>query len=132
MLTKQIEKAQRKVEEQHFLQRKRTLEYDDVMNEQRRIIYEYRDDGLEGRDMGESAREEVGSVVRRLVDEHTPGDYVEEWDLAGLFVALDDIWPTTLTAEQISREQLDREDLVGRLTEDALALYDRREGELGE
>jgi preprotein translocase subunit SecA len=131
MLTKQIEKAQRKVEEQHFLQRKRTLEYDDVMNEQRRIIYEYRDDVLEGRDMGESVREEIGAVVRRLVDEHTPGDYVEEWDLDGLFVALDDIWPTSLTAEQVQREQLDREDLTGRLTEDALALYERREAELG-
>jgi preprotein translocase subunit SecA len=132
MLSKQIEKAQRKVEEQNFLQRKRVLEYDDVMNEQRRIIYEYRDDVLEGRDMGESAREEIGSVVRRLVDEHTPGDYVEEWDLDGLFVALDDIWPTTLTAEQVSREQVDREELVERLTADAHALYDRREAELGD
>src|SRR3954467_14867363 len=132
MLSKQIEKAQRKVEEQNFLQRKRVLEYDAVMNEQRRIIYEYRDDVLEGRDMGESAREEVGSVVRRLVDEHTPGDYIEEWDLDGLFVALDDIWPTTLTAEVVQRENLDREDLVERLTADALALYDRREAELGD
>src|SRR5689334_3409344 len=131
MLSKQIEKAQRKVEEQNFLQRKRVLEYDDVMNEQRRIIYEYRDDVLEGRDMGESAREEIGSVVRRLVGDHTPGDYVEEWDLDGLFVALDDIWPTSLTADQVSTEQLDREELVARLTADALALYDRREAELG-
>ena len=53
MLSKQIEKAQRKVEEQNFLIRKRVLEYDDVMNEQRRIVYEYRDEVLEGRDMGE-------------------------------------------------------------------------------
>ena len=53
MLSKQIEKAQRKVEEQNFLIRKRVLEYDDVMNEQRRIVYGYRDDVLEGRDMGE-------------------------------------------------------------------------------
>ena len=57
MLSKQIEKAQRKVEEQNFLIRKRVLEYDDVMNEQRRIVYEYRDEVLEGRDMGEPARE---------------------------------------------------------------------------
>src|SRR4051794_25667886 len=52
ILSKQIEKAQRKVEEQNFLIRKRVLEYDDVMNEQRRIVYEYRDQILEGRDMG--------------------------------------------------------------------------------
>ena len=96
MLSKQIEKAQRKVEEQNFLIRKRVLEYDDVMNEQRRIVYEYRDNVLEGRDMGEAARDEIGSVIRRIVEEYTPGDYVEEWDLDGLFVALDDIWPTEL------------------------------------
>jgi preprotein translocase subunit SecA len=132
LLTKQIEKAQRKVEEQNFLIRKRVLEYDDVMNEQRRIVYEYRDNVLEGRDMGEAARDEVGSVVRRMVEEHTPGDYVEEWDLDGLFVALDDIWPTSLTAEQVTAENLDREDLIERLTDDAVGLYDRREAELGD
>src|SRR4051812_18187902 len=131
MLTKQIEKAQRKVEEQNFLIRKRVLEYDDVMNEQRRIVYEYRDNVLEGRDMGESAREEIGSVIRRLVDEHTPGDYVEEWDLDGLFLALDDIWPTSLTAAQVTKDSLDREELIERLGADAVGLYDRRESELG-
>ena len=49
MLSKQIEKAQKKVEEQNFLIRKRVLEYDDVMNEQRRVIYAYRDEVLEGK-----------------------------------------------------------------------------------
>src|SRR5205085_8425503 len=48
MLSKQIEKAQKKVEEQNFLIRKRVLEYDDVMNEQRSVIYAYRDEVLEG------------------------------------------------------------------------------------
>jgi preprotein translocase subunit SecA len=132
LLSKQIEKAQRKVEEQNFLIRKRVLEYDDVMNEQRRIVYEYRDNVLEGKDMGEAARDEIGSVVRRLVEEHTPGDYVEEWDLDGLFIALVDIWPTSLTAEQVTTENLDREELIDRLTADAVALYDRREAELGD
>ena len=55
MLTKQIEKAQKKVEEQNFLIRKRVLEYDDVMNEQRRVVYAYRDEVLEGKDLGEQA-----------------------------------------------------------------------------
>src|SRR5204863_8244942 len=68
MLTKQIEKAQKKVEEQNFLIRKRVLEYDDVMNEQREVIYAYRDEILEGRDMGGPAREEVGNVIERTVD----------------------------------------------------------------
>ena len=57
MLSKQIEKAQKKVEEQNFLIRKRVLEYDDVMNEQRRVIYKYRDEVLEGKSIGEEARE---------------------------------------------------------------------------
>src|SRR5215203_618647 len=57
MLSKQIENAQRKVEEQNFLIRKRVLEYDDVMNQQREIVYQYRDEVLEGRDMGPVARE---------------------------------------------------------------------------
>src|SRR5215207_2224512 len=132
MLSKQIEKAQKKVEEQNFLIRKRVLEYDDVMNEQRRIVYAYRDEVLEGKDMGEPAREEITAVIRRLVDEYTPGDYIEEWDLDGLFVALNDILPTQLTASSIESEQLDRAELADRIAEDATALYDRREQELGE
>ena len=59
MLSKQIEGAQRKVEEQNFLIRKRVLEYDDVMNQQREIVYQYRDEVLEGRDMGPIAREQI-------------------------------------------------------------------------
>jgi preprotein translocase subunit SecA len=132
MLSKQIEKAQRKVEEQNFLIRKRVLEYDDVMNEQRRIVYEYRDGVLEGKDMSEPAREEIANVVRRLVDDHTPGDFVEEWDLGGLFVALSDIWPVQLSEAEVTAQSLDREDLVARLTDEATELYEQREEELGE
>jgi preprotein translocase subunit SecA len=132
MLSKQIEKAQRKVEEQNFLIRKRVLEYDDVMNEQRRIVYEYRDQVLEGKDMGEPARDEIAAVIRRLVDEHTAGDYMEDWDLEGLFVALEDIWPVGMTPEVVVEDQLDREELTQRLVDDALALYDHRQEDLGD
>ncbi len=83
MLTKQIEKAQRRVEEQNFLIRKRVLEYDDVMNEQRRVVYAYRDEILEGRDMSEQAREEIAKVLERMVDEYTASEYVEDWDVPG-------------------------------------------------
>jgi preprotein translocase subunit SecA len=132
MLTKQIEKAQRKVEEQNFLIRKRVLEYDDVMNEQRRIVYEYRDSVLEGRDMGEQARSEIASVVDRLVDEYAGADYVEDWDLDGLFGALADIYPVSLSPEDVSSAALGRDELAERLAGDAVALYDQREQELGE
>jgi preprotein translocase subunit SecA len=132
MLSKQIEKAQRKVEEQNFLIRKRVLEYDDVLNKQRDVIYRYRDDVLEGRDMGETAREQIGESIGRLVDDYLIGDYVEDWDLDGLFLALQDIWPVTLDAETVLSESLSAVELKDRLAEDAIVLYDQREGEFGD
>jgi len=129
ILSKQIEKAQRKVEEQNFLIRKRVLEYDDVMNEQRRIVYEYRDQILEGRDMADQAREEIGNVIDRLVDEYLIGDYVEDWDLDGMSIALADVYPVDFDA--VDAEQMDRNELVDSLSQQAVMLYDRREQELG-
>ena len=101
MLSKQIEKAQRKVEEQNFLIRKRVLEYDDVMNQQREVVYQYRDEVLEGRDMGPVAREQIGEVIGRLVDEYTPGEYVEDWDLDGLLAQLDQIFPVDFGPDEL-------------------------------
>ena len=79
MLTKQIEGAQKKVEDQNFLQRKRVLEYDDVMNQQREIIYEYRDRILEGQDMSDVAARRSQSD-RAAVGEYMQGEYQEDWD----------------------------------------------------
>jgi len=131
MLTKQIEKAQRKVEEQNFLIRKRVLEYDDVMNEQRRVVYEYRDHVLEGRDMGPIAREQLGDVIRRAVEEHTASDFVEDWDVEGLFTVLGDIFPVGFGPDRVDSVD-DREELIELLVADALKLYDARETELGD
>jgi preprotein translocase subunit SecA len=131
MLSKQIEKAQKKVEEQNFLIRKRVLEYDDVMNEQRRVIYRYRDEVLEGRDMGPVARENVSDVIRRVVDEYTLSDFIEEWDLNGLLTALTDIFPIDFGVEHFDRAN-EREELVELLVDDAQRLYSAREEELGE
>src|SRR5918998_926876 len=131
MLSKQIENAQRKVEEQNFLIRKRVLEYDDVMNQQREIVYQYRDRVLEGQDMGDTSREQVAAVIERLVDEYTPGDYVEEWDLEGLWVQLDQIFHVDFGVEDLDKEGMDRDHLISLLVEDALKLYDEREEELG-
>jgi preprotein translocase subunit SecA len=131
MLTKQIEGAQRKVEEQNFLIRKRVLEYDDVMNQQREIVYQYRDEVLEGRDMGPVAREQIEAVVGNLVEQYTPGDYIEDWDLEELWAQLDQIFHVDFGHEEIDREAVDREELKRLLAEDALKLYDEREQELG-
>ena len=92
MLSKQIEKAQRKVEEQHFLQRKHTLEYDDVLNQQREVVYTYRDEVLEGRDMSAAAREEIVNLIDRMVDEYTAGEFVEDWDVDGLMRRIEEIF----------------------------------------
>ena len=132
MLSKQIEKAQRKVEEQHFLMRKHTLEYDDVLNQQREVVYTYRDEVLEGRDMSAAAREEVVSLIDRLVDEYTAGDFTEDWDTEGLMRRIEEIFTPSDAFEALDPSKLDREDLALRLQEEALAQYDRREHELGE
>ena len=132
MLSKQIEGAQRKVEEQNFLIRKRVLEYDDVMNQQREIVYQYRDRVLEGQDMGDTAREQVADVIERLVEEYTPGDYVEDWDLDALWGQLDPIFHVDFGVEDLDRDSIDREQLKTMLSEDALKLYDEREDELGD
>jgi preprotein translocase subunit SecA len=131
MLSKQIESAQRKVEEQNFLIRKRVLEYDDVMNQQREIVYRYRDEVLEGRDMGPVARDALDDVIGNLVDEYTPGDYIEEWDLDQLWAQLDQIFQVDFGPEELDRESIDRDGLKQLLVEDASKLYDEREAELG-
>src|SRR4051812_36402565 len=131
MLSKQIESAQRKVEEQNFLIRKRVLEYDDVMNQQREIVYRYRDEVLEGRDMGPVALEQIAEVIGTHVDSYTPGDYVEEWDLDALWAQLDQIFQVDFGPDELDRESIDRDGLKALLVEDAAKLYDERETELG-
>jgi preprotein translocase subunit SecA len=132
MLTRTIENAQKKVEEQNFLIRKRVLEYDDVMNEQRRVIYKYRREILEGKDMSDSAREGVGEVVSRMVDDYTPGDVIEDWDLGELQTQVQQLWPSTVEISAMLPEQTDREDLREQLLADALGAYDQREKDFGD
>ncbi len=132
MLSKQIEKAQRKVEEQNFLIRKRVLEYDDVMNEQRRVIYAYRDDVLEGRPMGEQARTEIAGVIERTIEQYTEGDYLEDWDVDAMFGALSQFFPLDIDPQEMTPEAVDRAHLGERLVAQAMERYDAREQELGE
>jgi preprotein translocase subunit SecA len=133
MLSRQIEKAQRKVEENAFLQRKHTLEYDDVLNEQRRVIYRYRDEILEGRDMRDAAREELVNVIERLVAEYAGGDFVDDWDIPELLTQVQEVFiPSNELLEDLAPGKMDRDDLAVRLEEEALALYDQREAAFGE
>jgi preprotein translocase subunit SecA len=132
MLTKTVENAQKKVEEQNFLIRKRVLEYDDVMNEQRRVVYKYRREILEGRDMSDVARDELEGVIERLVDEYTPGDDLDQWDLPELEQQLRQIWPVSVDVASMAPETVDRENLKDLLDEDAMNAYDEREERIGE
>jgi preprotein translocase subunit SecA len=131
MLTKQIEGAQKKVEDQHFLQRKRVLEYDDVMNQQREIIYEYRDRILEGEDMSDVARTQIADAIERLCGEYMAGEYQEDWDLDALFTQLEQIYPVSYNVDDIAQGE-GREMLIDKLREDVVDAYDEREQELGD
>jgi preprotein translocase subunit SecA len=132
MLTRTVENAQKKVEEQNFLIRKRVLEYDDVMNEQRRVIYKYRHEILEGRDISDVAREELGGVIERLVEEYTPGDVLEDWDMPELETQLRQIWPVKVDVAGMAPEKVERERLSDELIEDAEDAYEEREEQFGE
>jgi preprotein translocase subunit SecA len=132
MLTNQIEKAQKKVEEQHFLQRKHTLEYDDVLNQQRDVIYTYRDEVLEGRDMSAAARGEIATLIERLVEEYMAGDFVEDWDVEGLTRRVAEILPPSAVFDDIDPNRIDRQEMTLRLQDEVTAQYDAREQQLGE
>ncbi len=130
MLSKQIENAQKKVEQQNFLIRKRVLEYDDVMNEQRRVIYKYRREILEGRDMSDVAEEELEDVVAGLVDEYTQGDVFEEWDVSGLQTRVSGLWPLEVDLSELDANA-DRDQIRELLIDDVLRAYTAREQEFG-
>jgi preprotein translocase subunit SecA len=130
LLTKQIEGAQKKVEEQNYLSRKRVLEYDDVMNQQREVIYEFRDNILEGADMSGQARENLHGVFERLVAEYTQGDAPEHWDVDALFERIDQILPLSFGAADINVMGMERSDLVNTIAEEAVEAYEEKEEEL--
>jgi preprotein translocase subunit SecA len=132
MLSRTVENAQKKVEQQNFLIRKRVLEYDDVMNEQRRVVYKYRREILEGRDMSEVAEQEISEVVARMVEQYTESEVFEDWDLGGLQTQSNQLWPNTVDLRQVDTSSGDREEIARLLTEDARAAYAKREGELGD
>ena len=131
MLSKQIEGAQKKVEEQNFLIRKRVLEYDDVMNQQREIIYEYRDKILEGEDMSETARDQLRDVVERMAGEYLEGDFPENWDLDGLYTQLEQMYPVGIDFDELDANNVERQSLIDELRDDIVDAYGDREEELG-
>ena len=133
LISRGVENAQKKVEEQNFAIRKRVLEYDDVMNKQREVIYGQRERILEGEDLGEDVREIIERVMRSKVAEFAAEtQYVEEWDLEEFLTIVKGFFPATIDLAGLDLEVLTPEELADLVVEDALAVYESREEELGE
>ncbi|HEX6972024.1 MAG TPA: preprotein translocase subunit SecA, partial [Limnochordia bacterium] len=131
-ITRAIEKAQRKVEAHFFEMRKHVLEYDDVMNKQREVIYEQRRKVLRGENVQENILEMIGRQVRGLVDAHCPEKvHPEEWDRAGLLARFRELINQEAPLDPSEYEGLGREALVERLTAVAREAYAAREAQIG-
>src|SRR5690349_797870 len=134
ILSRQIEGAQKKVEEQNFVMRKNVLKYDDVMNRHRTRIYEQRRQVLEGEDMSEQVNLWVDEVVEETVLAFTQDEYSEEWDLGALTNAMAQLYGTDVTVAELVEDGVDVTDrltLIEEFQNDARAVYDEKEKEFG-
>ncbi|MEY2432344.1 MAG: preprotein translocase subunit SecA [Acidimicrobiaceae bacterium] len=131
MVTKAIERAQNTVEQRNAEIRKNVLKYDEVMNEQRKVIYRRRDQILEGADLREEAIQYLADAVESLISAYCVSDYAEEWDLAGLVAEVATYWPTNMTADHMAIECKTTDELYEQLMGEAQGYYEHREEEIG-
>ncbi len=134
-VTNAIASAQGQVESQNFDSRKNVLKYDDVMDRQRKVIYDERREVLEGADLREQIRGFLEDVVSGYVRASTQ-EFAEDWDLEQLWSALGQLYPISLSIETLEKEaggraNMSREAVVEDIRADALAAYERREAEVG-
>ena len=133
MLSGVVEKAQVKVEELNFMRRKNVLKYDEVMNEQRRVIYDQRQRILMGEDFGEQVREMVAELVEAAVRGALEGvQFSEDWDLDSLFIGLRQLYNPELKRADIDVDSGTVDEVVDLAVDDALEQYDQRERLIGE
>jgi preprotein translocase subunit SecA len=131
MVSKAIERAQTTVEQKNGEIRKNVLKYDEVMNEQRKVIYALRDQILDKKDLRDRIIDEyLPEAVQGLVDTYCVADFHEEWDLTGLHTEVLTYWPTTISDEAVSEARHTKE-LYELLLADAREHFERREAELG-
>jgi preprotein translocase subunit SecA len=134
LLSRQIERAQRKVEAHNFDIRKSLLEYDDVANDQRKVVYEMRTDLMEAEDVAEwivGLREEV---LDGLVDEHIPPESVEEqWDIMGLVKTLESDFAAPLQIDRwLEQDQtLDAQGIKQRVIDEVAQRYEEKVESIG-
>ena len=130
MVTKAIERAQTTVEQRNAEIRKNVLKYDEVMNEQRKIIYQRRDQILDGVDLKAAGLDYLADAVDGLIESHCVSEAEDEWDLEGLARELTQYWPTALTPGNLAACK-DTDEMYDLVMQDATAHYDKRESELG-
>jgi preprotein translocase subunit SecA len=131
MVTKAIERAQNTVEQRNAEIRKNVLKYDEVMNEQRKVIYKRRDQILEGADLREEAIEYLADAVESVISTYCVSDFAEEWDVPGLAAEIASYWPSTITVEELKNECSTTDELYERLMGEAQGYYEQREEEIG-
>ena len=135
MLTRQIERAQRRVEQHNFDARKQLLEYDDVANDQRRVIYQQRTDLMGAEDVAEAIKGIREDVVAQLVDQYVPaGAPEEQWDSKGLAQAIErDFGPTLPIVDWIKGEEAgnDGQGLRNKIVSALEAAYTHKEINVG-
>ncbi|MFM7223876.1 MAG: preprotein translocase subunit SecA, partial [Actinomycetota bacterium] len=130
MVSRAVERAQGTVEGRNFEIRKNVLKYDEVMNQQRKVIYRRRQQLLDGGDLRVEAEEAIESAIARLVDQYCPGEFSEEWDLEAMLDAARTYFPTRLTVEDLHAAG-DRAGIERIAIDDALAVYAEKEEQVG-
>ena len=134
LLTRQIERAQRRVEQHNFDARKQLLEYDDVANDQRRVIYQQRTDIMSAEDVAEAVQGIREDVAAQLVDQYIPGGAPEDqWDAAGLGQAIERDFGVTLPVVEWvnSQEAGDGSPLRGKIVKGLEEAYAQKEASVG-
>lgn len=132
LLTRMIERTQMKMEAHNFEARKRTLQYDDVMNVQREIIYDQRRKILEGADLKLTITEYIKKLVEDSVNLYCPESVPpSEWDVNTLYEYLDDIFPLSVYADANDLKGKKRDEIQDMLTAIAEQTYEDREKEIG-
>ena len=135
MVSRAILSAQNQIEQRNAEQRKNVLKYDDVLNRQRTVIYDERQRVLEGDDFEDQIHDFRDDVLRAYVEGATVGD-PEDWEMDKLFVALQDLYATSITPEDLyedagGKNSLSREKILEEVQADADLAYEKREEELG-
>jgi preprotein translocase subunit SecA len=133
MVTKAIERAQKRVEIQNFAIRKHTLEYDDVMNSQREVIYDRRLAALERESIKEEVLELIDSVLETLIAKYCPEkEYPENWDLTGFKAELRHTYLLNLEFKPEDIPALTHESLFENVQKAVLTFYNQKERLYGE